>query len=72
MFANGNGCDGSQHFDNALLEDCIAPFQRSGDVQHLGEIVQLTRQPTETLIRHYHTSCYLSESELISNVKANH
>ena len=49
MFAsNGNA---EPHFDNARLEECIARFQREGDIANLNEIVELSQRRALTLIR---------------------
>jgi hypothetical protein len=65
MLTNG---ESSHHFDNAQLEACIARFQTHGDTGSLAEIIDLSQQRALTLIRYYNTTCYSTESELLSDV----
>jgi hypothetical protein len=60
--------EGSQHLDNAALENCIARFQRNGDMQSLSEIVELSQRRALTLIRFNATTSYRSEDELLSDI----
>jgi hypothetical protein len=65
--SNGNGSQ-PQHFDNDRLEACIARFQSQRDISSLSEIIELSQNRALTLIRHFKTTCYRPEDELLSDV----
>jgi hypothetical protein len=68
MFSKHSPNGTTPHLDNRRLEECIFRYQAQGDLESLGEIIQLSRNRALTLIRFHKTTKYLSEDELLSDV----
>jgi hypothetical protein len=56
------------HWDNNRIEQLIASYKSSGDLESLSTIVELTENRVLTLIRFYKCAQYRSEAELLSDV----
>ena len=57
-----------EHCNNELIESLITRFQSTRCPAAMTEILQLSHQRAVVLIRHYKTSYYRSESELLSDI----
>jgi hypothetical protein len=55
------------HWDNARIEQLIAQYKTSGDLESLSSIVELTEPRVLTLIRFYKSTRYVAENELLSD-----